>query len=306
MNASAEPLVSVVIPCYNQAHFLGEALESALEQSYGALETVVVDDGSADNTGEVSGRYPRVRYLRQRNRGAAAARNAGLAASSGDFVVFLDADDRLLPEAVEVGMRALRGNPAIACAVGACRDIGPGGEALGTPDQVLVRRDHYLALLRSCFVLSGSSVLFSRWCLEALAGFDESYVAGDDYDLYLRIARRYEIECHGRVVTEYRRHADSLTGDPARTLRGELRALRRQRGATADAAERRALRAGRRRARRVHAASLRRRLLEQASGREWARALGSAWALLRSRPRDLVDALGDLRVVRRASAAAAR
>jgi glycosyltransferase involved in cell wall biosynthesis len=301
MSASTEPLVSVVIPCYNQAHYLGEAVESALAQSYGSVETFVVDDGSSDNSGEISARYPRVRYLRQPNRGVAAARNAGLAASHGQFVLFLDADDRLLPEAVVVGVDAFRANPAIACAVGACRDIGPSGEELGTPEQVLVRGDHYLALLRSCFVLSGSSVLFSRWCLEALAGFDESYVAGDDYDLYLRIARQYEIECHGRVVTEYRRHADSLTGDPVQTMRGELRALRRQRAAVAGGAERTALRAGRRRARHTHAASLRLRLFEQVTAHDWRRALGSGGALVRSRPRDLADALGDLRAVRKAS-----
>src|SRR5688500_8996836 len=108
MSASAEPLVSVVIPCYNQAHYLSEAVESALAQSYGSVETFVVDDGSADNSGEISARYPRVSYLRQANRGVAAARNAGLAASSGQFVLFLDADDRLLPEAVAVGLEAFR------------------------------------------------------------------------------------------------------------------------------------------------------------------------------------------------------
>src|SRR5688500_17292567 len=115
MGASAEPLVSVVIPCYNQAHYLSEADESALAQSYGAVETLVVDDGSADNSGEIAARYPRARYLRQGNRGAAAARNAGLAASSGELVLFLDADDRLLTEAVAVGVEAFRANPAIAC-----------------------------------------------------------------------------------------------------------------------------------------------------------------------------------------------
>jgi glycosyltransferase involved in cell wall biosynthesis len=300
----SEPSVSVVIPCYNQAHFLAEAIESALAQEQGQIEIVVVDDGSTDNAGEISKRYPKVRYLRQENRGAAAARNTGIAASSGEFLVFLDADDRLLPGAVDAGVQAFRGEPAIACAIGACRDIGPGGEALGTPDQVLVHRDHYLALLRSCFVLSGSSVLFSRWCLEALDGFEESYVAGDDYDLYLRIARRFPIECHGRIVTEYRRHADSLTQDPIQTMKGELGALRAQRGAVAGGVERTALKAGRRRARRTHAGALRRRLFEQVGARDWTRALRSAAALARSQPTALIDALGDLRAARRVAGAA--
>ena len=101
-------LVSVVIPCYNQAHFLGEAIESVLAQTYPHREIVVVDDGSPDNTREVASRYPGVRYVRQENQGLAAARNTGLRHSSGSYLVFLDADDRLLPEALEVGLRQLQ------------------------------------------------------------------------------------------------------------------------------------------------------------------------------------------------------
>jgi glycosyltransferase involved in cell wall biosynthesis len=292
---SAEPLVSVVIPCFNQAHFLGEALESVLGQDYGRIETIVVDDGSLDNTRRIAGRYPGVHYRHQPNRGAAAARNAGIAESRGELLVFLDSDDRLLSWAVQSGVDAMRGSEGIACAVGACRDIGPTGEALDAPEQLLVHRDHYLALLKSCFILS------SRRCLEAVGGFDQSYPAGDDYDLYLRIARRFSIECHGRVVTEYRRHAESLTGDPVGTLRGELGALDAQRAAVRGREERAALQAGRRRARRAHAASLKRRFFEQAQRNDWRGARRSARALLRSRPSALVDGLGDLWVARRAA-----
>jgi hypothetical protein len=290
----SEPLVSVVIPCYNQAHFLAEALESVLGQSYGTTEVFVVDDGSTDNTRQVTGRYPEVHYCQQANRGVATARNTGIARSRGELLVFLDADDRLLPWALETGVQALQEGADNACAIGACRDIGPNGEGLSAPDQPLVHRDHYLALLKSCFILSGSSVVFSRWCLEAVGGFDQSFPTGDDYDLYLRIARRFPVRCHGRVVTEYRRHADSLTGDPLSTLRGELGALRAQRGAVRNRQERLALRAGRRQARLAHSVSLRRRLFEQAQSRDWNGACGSTKGLLRSHPPALVDALVDL------------
>jgi glycosyltransferase involved in cell wall biosynthesis len=290
----SEPLVSVVIPCYNQAHFLAEALESVLAQSYGRIEIAVVDDGSTDNTRQVTERYPAVNYFHQANRGAATARNTGIAKSQGELVVFLDADDRLLAWAVETGVHALREDGANACTVGACRDMGPGGEQLDAPDQPFVHRDHYLALLKSCFILSGSSVMFSRWCLEAVGGFDQSFPTSDDYDLYLRIARRFPIQCHGRVVTEYRRHADSLTGDPVRTLRGELGALRAQRGAVKNRRERVALRAGRRRARLAHSVSLRQRLFEQVHNRDWSGAFASTKALLESRPTALVNVVVDL------------
>jgi glycosyltransferase involved in cell wall biosynthesis len=292
--ANAGPLVSVVIPCFNQAHFLGEAVESALSQSHDSIETIVVDDGSLDNTGCIARRYPEVRYVRQENRGAAAARNAGLAHSRGQYLLFLDADDRLLAGAAETGLRALGEDRSLAFAVGACRDIGPGGEALGVPDQVLVHRDHYMALLRSCFILSGSSVLFSRWCLERVGGFDESFPAGDDYDLYLRIARRFEIRCHGAVITEYRRHADSLTSDRAVTLRGELAALRAQKPALRGGAERAALKAGRRRARAAHGEALRRQLVARAQAGDRSGALRGAGTLLRRDPAGLARAIANL------------
>src|SRR5918995_1252705 len=107
-------LVSVVIPCYNQAHFLVEAIESVLAQSYPRFEIVVVDDGSTDDTSEVAARYPGVRYVYQNNQGVSAARNSGLARSEGEYVVFLDADDRLLPEALEAGLRCLEARPECA------------------------------------------------------------------------------------------------------------------------------------------------------------------------------------------------
>src|SRR5215204_1671374 len=106
-DAVGSPLVSVVIPCYKQAHFLGEAIESVLAQSYPNFEIIVVDDGSPDNTSEVAASYPRVRLVRQENQGLSAARNSGLSRSEGEYVVFLDADDRLLPGALQVGLECL-------------------------------------------------------------------------------------------------------------------------------------------------------------------------------------------------------
>ena len=95
------PLVSVVIPCYNQAHFLGEAIESVFKQTYKHFEIVVVDDGSTDNTSEVARRYSGIRCIEQVNQGLSAARNTGIRESKGEYLVFLDADDRLYPIALE-------------------------------------------------------------------------------------------------------------------------------------------------------------------------------------------------------------
>src|SRR5690349_7336817 len=98
------PTVGVVITTYNHAHFLGEALASVCAQTRAADAIVVVDDGSDDDPAEVVARFRGVRCIRQDNRGLAAARNAGLRASSTRYVMFLDADDRLEPRAIEEGL----------------------------------------------------------------------------------------------------------------------------------------------------------------------------------------------------------
>src|SRR5215210_7479587 len=123
-------LVSVIIPCYNQAHFLGEAIESVLAQNHPRFEILVVDDGSTDDTSEVAARYPEVRCLRQENRGLAAARNAGLRSSEGEYVVFLDADDRLLPNALEAGLVCFEDHRECALVAGHYRLIAADGSLL--------------------------------------------------------------------------------------------------------------------------------------------------------------------------------
>ncbi|MCA1616983.1 MAG: glycosyltransferase family 2 protein [Acidobacteria bacterium] len=113
------PLASVIIICYNQARFLGEAIESVLRQTYKHYEIVVMDDGSTDDPAAVAARYPGVRFFTQPNQGTAGAtRNSGFRKSRGEYLVFLDADDRLLPNALGVGVAGLTGHPECGFAVG--------------------------------------------------------------------------------------------------------------------------------------------------------------------------------------------
>src|SRR6185295_5924500 len=98
---------SVIVSCYNQGLFLCDALDSIRLQSHASIESIVVDDGSTDGTAASAASMPWSRYVYQRNRGTAAARNTGLAHSQGEFVVFLDADDRLTPDAIATGLCAL-------------------------------------------------------------------------------------------------------------------------------------------------------------------------------------------------------
>jgi cellulose synthase/poly-beta-1,6-N-acetylglucosamine synthase-like glycosyltransferase len=283
--------VSVVIPCFDQGHYLAEAIESVLAQSLLPAEVLVVDDGSRDNSFEVAGRYPSVRRLRQSNRGAAAARNTGLTASSRECVVFLDADDRLLEHALEVGACALSKRPNIAFVAGMSRDIAGDGTVLTGERQPLVSQDHFVRLLEDCFIWSGSSIAYRRDALESLGGFDESLAAGDDYDLYLRLARRFPIYCHDSVVTEYRRHGTNATRDPALVLASQLEVLQRQRSRLRDRRERRARRVGIRKTRERHGSALAEQVARELREHRWRRALRSAQTLARRDPRSLTRLL---------------
>jgi glycosyltransferase involved in cell wall biosynthesis len=284
---AGEPSVSVVIPCFDQAHFLGEAIESVAAQTRPVAEIVVVDDGSSDNTYAVAGRYPAVRRLRQANQGVAAARNAGLASSSGEFLVFLDADDRLLPEAIELGAAALARRPHVAFVAGMSRDVGSDGRELGDRRQPLVTQDHYLRLLEDCYIWSGSSIVHRRSALEAVGGFEQNLSAGDDYDLYLRIAHGFPVYCHDAVVTDYRRHGSNTTRDPAVVLTSQLEVLKRQRPRLRGPRERAAYRVGLRRTRSEHGRALARRALADWQAGRRGRALRGLRTLARRDPRAL-------------------
>jgi glycosyltransferase involved in cell wall biosynthesis len=221
-------LVSVVIPCYNQAHFLSEAIESVLCQSYTNVEVVVVDDGSTDNASEVASRYERagVRLIRQENRGRSAARNRGLDETQGKYVVFLDSDDRLLPEALEAGVKELEAHPACAFVFGRHMLIETDGSSLGSPSPPYTGgTDYYEALLRDSYP-GLHAVMFRRAVLEAVGGFDASLPAAEDYDLYLRVASNFAIHHHDEVVAQYRRHAANSHHESARMLQYTLGVIR--------------------------------------------------------------------------------
>jgi glycosyltransferase involved in cell wall biosynthesis len=220
--------VSIIIPCYNQRAYLGEAIESACRQSCPATEVVVVNDGSNDGIEEVVGQWPGVVHLRQPNRGVASARNLGASRSCGDYLLFLDADDRLLPNAVNVGLVALQCAPDAIFAAGLCRVIGKDGSPQPFQQQPEIARDRYLEMLRGNFIWMPAQVLYRRGPFMASGGFDSSVNACADYDLYLRLTRGNAVACHRDVVAEYRSHGGNMSGNGALMLASALSVLDRQ------------------------------------------------------------------------------
>ena len=219
--------ISAVIPCYRQAHFLGEAIESVLAQSHPASRIVVVDDGSPDDVAGVVARYPTVQLLRQENRGVSMARNAGLALCDSDLIWFLDADDRLLPHAFETSARALLDRPDAAFAWGFNRLIDPHGVIIPCTPRSPIEAT-YEELIKWNAVGPPVDVAFRRSMVVEVGGFDPSVYPCEDYDLYLRLAHRHPTVCHGQVVGEYRRHGANLSADAGFMLEGALKSLRNQ------------------------------------------------------------------------------
>ena len=221
--------VTVVIPAYNHGHFVAEAIQSVLDQDYGPVETIVVDDGSTDDTAAVVARFPAVGYQRQENRGLAAARNAGLARARGELILFLDADDRLLPGAVSAGAAILTANPALGFTAGYSRYITREGHAQPTLQPARSTGDAYLALLRRNSIRNPAMVMFRREILQRCGSFASGVDACADYELYLRITRDHPVAFHEAVVAEYRKHGENMSDNASLMLRQLLEVMRRQR-----------------------------------------------------------------------------
>jgi glycosyltransferase involved in cell wall biosynthesis len=223
------PLVSVIIPCYNQGRFLADAIESVLTQTHSRVQTVVVDDGSVDTTAEVAARYPGVCVVRQRNQGVAEARNSGFRFSSGEYVIFLDADDRLTPTAVETHLRCFAEHTEAGFVVGDIDLISGDGSYLRSPRGPELAANQYEQLLKVGHVANTIAVMLRRSVLETTGGFDASYSPAEDYEILLRIARSFPGAQHRSVVAQYRRHDFNTSRKGALMLRRMHKVMQSQR-----------------------------------------------------------------------------
>ena len=219
------PLVSVVITCCNQARVLADAVASVTARS-ARPQIVVVDEGSTDGTTAVARRL-NVIFERMPNRGRAAARNRGLMASTGEFVIFLDAADRLLPGGIDTGLRALTLRPDCAMGYGRALLSDPDGGIWPAPEIPIVRAGHHAALLQTNLIWMPAMAIFRRDAVQRAGGFVEGLDGAADYDLYLRISRDSGVVDHGCAVAVYGGALDATQGQAARLLRDTLDVMRR-------------------------------------------------------------------------------
>jgi glycosyltransferase involved in cell wall biosynthesis len=221
--------VSVIIPTYNRAATLGDAIESALRQTYPAREVIVVDDGSTDETASVLAAYgDAIRILRTENRGCAAARNAGAALGRGEYLVFLDSDDILPQDKLAVQVPVLETRPEVGFVYGPTILFGPelAGEVVDEP----VRPDPDGSVAAGIFLttrIGFVSVLLRRAAVEQAGGFDETLRHNEDTDLLLRIALDWQAVCLDIPTGRQRWHPGRKSRDEVALRRAVLHSMQK-------------------------------------------------------------------------------
>ena len=188
------PLISVVIPTYNNEETIYETVNSVLSQTFVDLEVVVVNDGSEDETLTKLRAIndSRLRIFSQKNSGVSSSRNYGIAATSGDFVAFLDADDVWVPDKLASQLKALQANPQAAVAYSWVDYIDSTGAFLRPGRHSKFQGNVYTQLLKSNFLECGSNPLIRRLALQQVGGFDVELDYGEDWEMWVRLAKRYE------------------------------------------------------------------------------------------------------------------
>jgi glycosyltransferase involved in cell wall biosynthesis len=227
-----QPLLSIIIPAYKVAPFINETLNSVFVQTFTDYEVIVINDGSPD-TEELEGTLDhyrsRILYIRQDNRGAGAARNAGLRTARGRFIAFLDGDDVWLPNFLSEQVRLIQSNGGYADALNFGDSAWAGLKSMKTnPSEGEVTFESLLA--GRCCVIT-SAVLARRDLIIQVGLFDEDFPNSQDFDLWLRLARdaKARMTYQRKVLVCRRIYEGSLAADAVKSFNGELRVLEKVR-----------------------------------------------------------------------------
>ena len=199
------PTISVIIHTYNNEKFIAETVESVLGQTYKDYEIIVVDDGSEDGTRDALMPYmQKIRYHYKENGGIASAKNAGINLSQSEFVAFLDHDDLWVPDKLQLQMEYFKGNPQAGLVYAKYTSFRDGKELRTKPEKGYSGWI-FKELLAKSFIQT-STVVVKKECLDAVGPYDESFTLGDEYDMFLRISKKYQCGFIDKGLTRYRVH----------------------------------------------------------------------------------------------------
>ena len=219
-NAYMSPAVSVVIPVYNGARYLTEALESVRRQSFADFEIVVIDDGSTDDSPRILAEFAqsdrRCRVITQENRGLVAALNRGIEEARGDLIARMDADDGAELERFARQVEHLRTNLDVAALGSSITIIDAEGRDQGVKEYQCGRANVALAIQDHC-ALAHPSVMMRRSAVIAAGGYREAFRHAEDYDLWLRLSERHALDNLPEPLLRYRRHGASISHTHRRT-----------------------------------------------------------------------------------------
>lgn len=211
------PKVSVIIPTYNRADLLPRAINSVLNQTFKDFELIVVDDGSTDNTKELISDFQkkdnRIQYIWQENSGAPAKpKNTGIKNSKGEFLAFLDSDDEWLPEKLEKQLKLFEKDKDLGIVGCNCWNIYVGEKYRKTKYRIKNNtKDNPIRILEDCFIFSSSSVVIPRFVFNDVSLYDESFKVSDDWDLYIRILKKYRFNFVDDFLLNYYVHYNNIS-----------------------------------------------------------------------------------------------
>jgi glycosyltransferase involved in cell wall biosynthesis len=214
--------VSVIIPVYNSEKHIREALDSVLNQTYKNIEIIVVDDGSSDHTPEViRTHYPMIRYMGQKNGGAAKARNLGIREASGEWIAFLDSDDIWLPTKVEQQVEYFKNHPDVGFIFTDHINFHENGlqEPPTQKREFLLSGDPVMTIFKNGKV-NTSTVMMRREVIPKVGYFDETLRVAEDTDLWMRVAMQCRIDVMDQPLAKRRSRPDSLSSGAEALWRG--------------------------------------------------------------------------------------
>jgi len=221
------PIISVIIPVYNGEKTIHETINSVLNQTISDFELLIINDGSQDSTLKIVSTIQdsRLKVFSYFKAGVSASRNRGLAQATGEFISFIDADDLWTPDKLETQLKVLQENPKAAVAYSWTDWIDESSQIIGKGSYITQEGEVFAKLLLNDFVANGSNCLIRRQALIEVGSFDESLAHGEDWELWLRLAARYEFVAVSSPQILYRISSKSASFDVWKMEAGSLQII---------------------------------------------------------------------------------